>query len=266
MADDGGAFQRSTWDRMAATYHQELDPRFAPAIDHVIARAALRDGDEVLDLGTGTGSVALQAARLVRPRGHVLGIDLSPEMIRVAAERAAAAGLTNAAFREGNAQAIPAPDGSADVLTSSLCLMFVPDRAAAARECGRVLRPGGRFVASVWGAQEHAELTGMQRTAGRIAGQKPAPGVGPAALADPSEFLRQLRDAGIEASAEHATVEFHYASLDEAYVTVARVTIDNDSPGLKAQIKAAITAEMWPEPASPRVLRQDLVLISGRRV
>ncbi len=259
-------FQRETWDRMAATYRHEEDPRFAPAVNYVIARATLRPGDDVLDLGTGTGSVALKAAGAVGPSGSVLAVDLSPEMLRVAAERAAADGVTNVTFREGAAQAIPAPDSSVDVLTLSLCLMFVPDRATAARECARVLRPGGRFVASVFGPPERADLPRLQQIIGRFAPKKPPPGTGPSALADPSEFLRQLGDAGIEANAVREVFEFTFMSLDQAYAAATRVTAASMPPELEPEIKAAIQAEMWPDPASPRVMRQELVLISGRRV
>jgi SAM-dependent methyltransferase len=140
-ASPSAPFLRETWDRMAADYHHEEDPRFAPAVDHVVAHAGLRPGDAVLDLGTGTGSVAMKAAQAVGPRGSVLAVDISPEMLRVATSRAAALGTTNIAFREGSAEAIPAGDASVDAIASSLCLMFVPDRAAAARECARVLKP-----------------------------------------------------------------------------------------------------------------------------
>ena len=264
-AQPSAPFLRDTWDRMAATYHNEEDPRFAPAVDHVIARAELRAGHAVLDLGTGTGSVALKAAMLVAPAGSVLAVDLSPEMLRVASARAADAGVTNIAFREGNAQAIPSLDASIDVLTSSLCLMFVPDRAAAARECARVLRSGGRFSAGVFGPPERNDLVHMQQILGRFAPRKPPPGVGPAALADPTEFLGQLRDAGIEASADRTSFEFTFASLDAAYAATMRITAGSIAPEREAEIKAALAAEMWPDPASPRVMRQELVLISGRR-
>ena len=104
-----------------------------------------------MDLGTGTGSVALRAAPLVG-EGEVTGVDISADMLAVAKRRAAKLGVGGVMFREGGAEAIPAEDGSFDVVLACLCLMFVIDRAAAAREFARVLRPGGRFVAAVWAA------------------------------------------------------------------------------------------------------------------
>src|SRR4029453_6707342 len=85
---EGVAWQRGIWDRYPEVYRHEVDPRFAPVVEQVIRRAALSSGQHVLDLGTGTGSVALRAAPFVIPNGHVLGVDLSPEMLAVARRRA----------------------------------------------------------------------------------------------------------------------------------------------------------------------------------
>ncbi|TAK66336.1 MAG: methyltransferase domain-containing protein [Dehalococcoidia bacterium] len=259
-------FLRQTWDRMAADYHQEEDPRFAPAVAHVVDGAQLRPGDAVLDLGTGTGSVALKAAQAVGPGGSVFAIDISPEMLRVAMSRAAGTGVANVAFREGSAEAIPADDASADAIASSLCLMFVPDRAAAARECARVLKPGGRFSAGVFGPPERADLPRLQSIIGRFAEQKPPPGIGPCALADPAEFLGQLAAAGIDATVGRATFEFTFPDFETAYAATMRIMAGKIAPEAEPQIRAAIQSEMWPDPASPRVMRQELVLITGRRV
>jgi ubiquinone/menaquinone biosynthesis C-methylase UbiE len=92
-------------------YVREIDPRFRPITDHLLMRADLRPGQRVLDLGTGTGSVALACAPRVTPGGHVLGVDISPEMLALARERASRAALTNLSFADGRAEAIPA-DGS----------------------------------------------------------------------------------------------------------------------------------------------------------
>jgi ubiquinone/menaquinone biosynthesis C-methylase UbiE len=155
---EGLAWQRGIWDRYPALYRQEVDRRFAPVVEQVIARAALQPGQQVLDLGTGTGSVALQAAALIGPGGEVLGIDISPEMLAVAQQRATAGGVTNVRVREGRAEAIPAADGRFHAVLASLSLMYAIDRAAAAREIARVLRPGGRFVAAVWAGPEQCDI------------------------------------------------------------------------------------------------------------
>ena len=76
-ADRAGlAWQLGIWDQYAPLYAREVDTRFIPVVEQVIARATLRPGQRVLDLGTGTGSVAIRAASLVAPGGQVLGVDL----------------------------------------------------------------------------------------------------------------------------------------------------------------------------------------------
>jgi ubiquinone/menaquinone biosynthesis C-methylase UbiE len=148
----GLEWQVGVWDRISQLYLREVDARFAPVVENVLRRGRLKPGDRVLDLGTGTGSVAIGAAGLVGPAGRVTGIDISPDMLAVARRRVAEAGYTTVDLREGRAEQLPADDGSFDVLLASLSLMYVIDRAAAAREMRRVLRPGGRFVAAVWAA------------------------------------------------------------------------------------------------------------------
>jgi len=184
------AWQTGVWNRISDIYVQEIDERFAPVVEAVIARAVLAPGENVLDLGTGTGAVALRAAALVGPRGHVAAVDISPEMLALAKQRADARGLDNVTLLEGSAERIPADDDAFDVVLASLSLMYVIDRDAAAREIVRVLRPGGRLVAAVWAGPEQCDIVLFQQTAGRFAGPPPISGVGPGALADPSIFLQ----------------------------------------------------------------------------
>jgi ubiquinone/menaquinone biosynthesis C-methylase UbiE len=93
--DRGLAWQIGVWDDMAEVYVREIDQRFGPVTDHLLKRAGLESGERILDLGTGTGSVALSCAPRVAPDGHVIGVDISPEMLALARGRAARAGLAN---------------------------------------------------------------------------------------------------------------------------------------------------------------------------
>src|SRR5437868_2032055 len=122
---EGLAWQVGVWDRMAPIYIREVDPRFAPVIDHVLARARLQSGQRVLDLGTGTGAVAVRAAPLVAPGGQVIAVDISAEMLEFARGRAAQAGCTDIVFAEGRGEAIPADDHAFDVVLASLSMMYV---------------------------------------------------------------------------------------------------------------------------------------------
>lgn len=105
-----------------------------------------RPGEVVVDLGSGPGRDALMAARAVGPAGRVIGVDMTPEMLARARAAAVRAGVRNAEFQLGDLEALPVPDGSADVVISNCVLNLVPDKRRAFREIARILRPGGRLI------------------------------------------------------------------------------------------------------------------------
>ena len=104
----------------------------------------IQPGDVVLDVGAGSGTDTLIAARLVGPEGRVLALDLTPEMLDKLRRNIALAGAANVEVIEGNVESIPLPDASVDVVTSNGVLNLVPDKPKAFAEICRVLRPGGR--------------------------------------------------------------------------------------------------------------------------
>lgn len=114
-------------------------------VGYPFAAAVIRPGDTVLDIGSGSGTDALIAVLQVGPRGRVLGMDLTPAMRDKLRATAAATGVTNLEVLAGNAEAIPLPAASVDVVTSNGVLNLVPEKQAAFREIVRVLRPGGRL-------------------------------------------------------------------------------------------------------------------------
>lgn len=108
----------------------------------------LRPGEHVLDLGSGGGLDAILAARAVAPMGTVAGLDFAEAMLVKARGVAASLGVSNAKFVQGDAEAMPLPDGRFDAVLVNGLLNLCPDKAAVAREIFRVLKPGGRGVAA----------------------------------------------------------------------------------------------------------------------
>jgi SAM-dependent methyltransferase len=259
----GLAWQIGVWDDMAQVYEREVDRRFRAVVDGVVRRAGLRAGEQVLDLGTGTGAVAIGAASLVGPDGHVTGVDVSGEMLARARERATALGLRNVTFREGRAEAIPGESSCCDVLLASLSLMYVIDRAAAAREIARVLRPGGRFVAAVWAGPADCDIVWFQQTAGSFAPAPRVPGVGPGALADTGPFLSQLADVGVDARVETEVLGFDFDDFASAWDILAGVTTAALAPERREEAKAAVRVLMWPSGEGPRHFRNLTQFIVG---
>jgi arsenite methyltransferase len=105
----------------------------------------LEPGERVLDLGSGAGTDSLIAAMMVAPAGSVTGVDMTPQMLRTARAGAAAAGLENVRFVEAEAERLPFPDSSFDVVISNGVIDLVPDKDAVFAELHRVLVPGGRL-------------------------------------------------------------------------------------------------------------------------
>ena len=263
--DEGLKWQVAVWDRISPIYLQEIDNRFAGVIDGIMSRAELQAGQRVLDLGTGTGSVAVKAALSVAPGGTVTAIDISPEMLAVARQRIASMGLSNVSFQQGRAEELPVPSGQFDAVLASLSLMYVIDRNAAAREIARVLRPGGRLVAAVWGGPEEADIVLLQQTAGSFAPKPPVPGVGPGALADPSEFLIGLERAGLRAAVETETTGFVFEDFSSAWDVLAGVTTAQLPAQRQEEAKAAVRAKMWPAGDGPRHFTNQTKFIIGTR-
>jgi len=102
-------------------------------------------GESVVDVGSGAGFDSLIAARLVGPTGHVIGVDMTPEMLAKARWAATEAGLQNVGFREGHAESLPISDDWADVVISNGVVNLCPDKVSVFQEMYRVLKPGGRI-------------------------------------------------------------------------------------------------------------------------
>jgi arsenite methyltransferase len=113
-------------------------------VGYPFAADVIRPSDTVLDIGSGSGTDLLLAATLVGPSGRAIGLDMTEAMRDKCAANARAAGLTNVEVIDGNAESIPLPDASVDVVTSNGVINLVPAKGAAIAEIHRVLVPGGR--------------------------------------------------------------------------------------------------------------------------
>lgn len=135
---------RTTW---AAGDYNRIAQGIQAVADHVVRSARIRTGDRVLDIACGTGNTALTA----RARNaEVTGVDLTPELLAIAQQRAAEEGYDDIDWKVGDAEDLPFADGTFDVVVSSCGLMFAPDQQKVADEVARVTKRGGRIAIQAW--------------------------------------------------------------------------------------------------------------------
>lgn len=146
--------QRYGWNKAAASYEGYWSDQLRPAQDLMLKVADLQPGERVLDIACGTGLVTFRAADAVGREGFVAASDISEDMVAAVAAAAASRGV-NGDFRRMDAEVLEYPDASFDVVLCGLGLMYVAEPPKALTEMRRVLRPGGRASAAVWGARKN---------------------------------------------------------------------------------------------------------------
>lgn len=143
--------QRYGWDYSSPHYETGWQRQLWPAQERMLETADLKMGEKVLDISCGTGLVTFPIANAVGPYGSVTGIDLSEGMIEKASSEAEEKGISHVTFKHMDAEELDLPDSSFDVAINSLGMMYYPDPDKATSEMYRVLKPGGKATALVWG-------------------------------------------------------------------------------------------------------------------
>jgi SAM-dependent methyltransferase len=155
-----------SYEAVAPAYARVTSRWSRPLAAALVSRASVGSGDHVLDVGTGTGLVAREAAEHVGTDGRVVGIDTSEAMLAEA--RAAPAGRPNVSFARMAAETLDLPDREFDVALSLFAVTHFADPAAALREMHRVLTPGGRLVLGTGGRAPLLSVAGVTRRVGRV--------------------------------------------------------------------------------------------------
>ncbi|MDQ2651424.1 MAG: methyltransferase domain-containing protein [Chloroflexota bacterium] len=169
---------------------------FAPVAEQMVAGTALPPRARVLDVACGTGIVARTVAVRLQGQGTVTGLDLNPAMLRVAHRASDAAGL-DIDWVQGDAQALPLPDASFDLVFCQQAIQFFPDRALAVTEMHRVLAPGGEVAVACWrGLARNPFFAHLAQVVQEQVGSDAL--VLPFALDDPLELAGWLQQAGFQ--------------------------------------------------------------------
>ena len=201
------------------------------------ALAQLNAGEVVLDLGSGGGIDVLLSARRVGPTGKAYGLDMTDDMLTLARQNAAEAGVQNVEFLKGQIEHIPLPDASVDVIISNCVINLSGDKRQVLSEAFRVLKPGGRFAVSdvvIRGDMPAAVRRNMELWVGCVAG-----------ALEETEFKTLLTDVGFVNPAVEPTRV--YKSEDaRAFLTESGIDVDANLDQIDGRIMAAFVRATKP--------------------
>jgi arsenite methyltransferase len=233
------------WDPITSNLYADVETRNLPenailaslGCGNPTALAELRDGETVLDLGSGGGIDVLLSARRVGPSGKAYGLDMTDNMLTLARENQKKAGAENVEFLKGEIEAIPLPDSSVDVIISNCVINLSADKDKVLREAFRVLKPGGRFAVSdvvTRGAIPEAVRRNMLLWVGCIAG-----------ALDENDYRKRLAAAGFEAIGIEPTRVYDVEDARE-FLTSQSVDVDAIAPEVGGKFMSAFVRAKKP--------------------
>jgi ubiquinone/menaquinone biosynthesis C-methylase UbiE len=230
MTDEATAASRQNWDAAAEGWERNADlvaRTSRPVIDWLVDHLGPQPGEIFLELAAGPGDTGFEIARRIAPDGNLISTDLSPKMVEAAQRRAVAMGITNAEFRDMDAQRIDLPDASVDGVVHRFGPMLLPDPAASAREVRRVLKEdGGRYATASWGTPDRNPVFPLMGQAVAALGliPPPPPGFDPttpggmASMSDPAKVRAILTDAGFsDITIDEVDPEWNLSGFDELW-------------------------------------------------
>jgi ubiquinone/menaquinone biosynthesis C-methylase UbiE len=225
---------------------------FAPVAERMVAGTSLPPQTRVLDIACGTGIVARTVAARLHGQGQITGLDLNPAMLRVARRVSDASGLA-IDWVQGDAQALPFPDATFDLVFCQQGIQFFPDRAAAVAEMHRVLAPGGEAAVACWrGLARNLFFAHLAQAVQQQVGSDAL--AMPFALDDPLELAGLLQQAGFQdVSVEPIAFTAIYAEPDrfvEMQMTASAAGI-RALQGMSASELTAVIEAIRAEMAEP---------------
>lgn len=249
--------QREMWASFAPTAMFTT-----PVAAHLVAFARIAPGESVLDVATGTGVVAITAARA---GARVSALDLTPELLTEARDNARVADHDDIVWTEGDAEQLPYPDASFDVVLSQFGHMFAPRHEVALAEMRRVLKPGGRIAFATW-PPEHM-VGRMFAFVGRHSPPPPAGVSPPPQWGSPMLITERLATSFDAPFFERGIMAFpalsiaHYRLFMERSIGPMQKLVDGlaADPGKLAALRAEFEAMVAPYYAG-NVVRQDYLL------
>ena len=207
--------QRYGWDKASDFYEGFWEKQLRPAQDLLMEMAAIAPGMKVLDIACGTGLVSFRALESTGDTGYVLGTDLSGKMIELASESAVKKTKGSISFERMDAEELRLSDSEFDVVLCALGLMYMPGPQRALREMLRVLKPGGRAVAAVWGKRDHCGWAEIFEIVDRHVSSEVCPMF--FNLGNPGMLSLTFKSAGFgRISSQTISCPLHFSSGEEA--------------------------------------------------